>query len=151
MVPMLPKNNSPRRWALMLLLAAAASGGAEVHPCAGGAAILDGNGSACEVLTNRTVDLRTRWQVASAAGSAVPLAVNVANILSFPLDGCGNHTTRIEGGLVTVGVRGFVCPVAPGDHSLDLRVDLPGFVPHGTYSIEIDGSPLLCAAVEVDL
>ena len=129
---------------------AAAPAPAAVHPCGGGAATLIPRGSGCEVWPNRTVSLRTQWSVPAAAQD-VPLKIEVAGVVSFPLSGCGRHTTRIEGGLVEVQVDGFPCPLPPGNRSLAMLVSLPSWVPHGTFTITVQGDPLLCAAVSVHL
>ena len=138
--------------ALALALALASAQGAPlaaVQQC-GGDSSLDETASWCAVYPNRTVELSTRWRVPRAV-SAAPLKMTVQNIMSFALDACGNHTTQIAGGVVSVRVAGLPCPAAAGDHSVGLRVALPAFVPHGTYRIQMDGGAVLCAAVTVEL
>ena len=128
---------------LPLLLGAV---GPAVEPCQPSAAALL-NSSYCTVHGSQ-VQLHTQWQLPASAATA-PLQLRVAGVLAFPLDGCGNHSTASP---VPISVSGLPCPVAsPGTYSLDLGVSLPPFVPHGNYRIQIDGSPLLCAAVQVTL
>ena len=133
---------------LVMLLAS----GSDIEPCASrGSSPLNTTASSCRTLPDREVLLRTRWDLPGEAAPRVPLHIRVQGALSFQLDGCGNHTTSIEGGLVRVQVQGFSCPTRPGPQDLALSVALPSFVPHGNYTIEIDGLPLLCATVDVAL
>jgi len=126
-----------------LLLAALAAGPA-VTPCQPSAATLQ-NTAFCTVQGSH-VELHTQWRLPAAA--AAPLHLRVAGVLAFPLDGCGNHTSTVD--TVKITIAGLPCPiVTPGVYDLDLSVTLPSFVPRGTYQIQLDGSPLLCAQAQV--
>ena len=120
---------------------------ASIQSC-GGVSTLEGGTST--VYPNRTVQLHTQWAIPQNI-SQVPLQVKVEDAISFPLDGCGDHLTKIEGGLVTVQVRGIPCPSSSGRYPLTLTVALPTFVPHGTYQIRMDGGSLLCAEARLQL
>lgn len=130
----------------LLLSSLQAAPACVLSPCSGSATLQNAS-SGCTAQGSQ-VKLHTAWQLPAAA-QEVPLHLRVAGVMSFPLDGCGNHAISTP---VPIQIQGFPCPVSiPGVYGLNISVTLPSFVPHATYQIQLDGRPLLCAQVRVPL